>query len=165
MATKQWKSRGRQHYRRPKWIDTWPKAALVTNWHSRYPAIMLRALTRGGTHFFSGRGVRPGFLKCGACELTFASEKGGLWAEIFQIWRLVSWKFSNLGTCELKIFKFGGLWAKLWVKIEAVEAKISKFSQKGVLWTDSFAWNGNLASGRRGVKRGFSGPHIPIPPF
>ena len=48
-------------------------------------------------------------------------------------------KFPNLGACELKISKFGGLWAKIWVKIEAVEAKISKFSQKGVLWTDSFA--------------------------
>ena len=32
----------------------------------------------GGTQLFSGRGVRPRFLKCGACELTFASEKGGL---------------------------------------------------------------------------------------
>ena len=122
--------------------------------------------TRGGAlNFFSGRGVRPGFPKCGACELTFASEKGGLWAENFQIWGLVSGKFPNLGACELKISKFGGLWAKIWVKIEAVEAKISKFSQKGVLWTDSFAWNGTLASGRRGVKRGSSGPHIPIPPF
>ena len=29
-------------------------------------------------NFFAGRGVRPGFPKCGACELTFASEKGGL---------------------------------------------------------------------------------------
>ena len=32
----------------------------------------------GALNFFSGRGVRPGFPKCGACELTFASEKGGL---------------------------------------------------------------------------------------
>ena len=32
----------------------------------------------GALNFSSGRGVRPGFLKCGACELTFASEKGGL---------------------------------------------------------------------------------------
>ena len=119
----------------------------------------------GALNFFSGRGVRPGFPKCGACELTFASEKGGLWAENFQIWGLVSWKFPNLRACELKISKFGGLRAQIWVKIEAVEAKISKFSQKGVLWTDSFAWNGTLASGRRGVKRGSSGPHIPIPPF
>ena len=119
----------------------------------------------GALNFFSGRGVRPGFPKYGACELTFASEKGGLWAENFKIWGLVSWKLPNLGACELKISKFGGLWAKIWVKIEAVEAKISKFSQKGVLWTDSFAWIGTLASGRRGVKRGSWGPHIPIPPF
>ena len=115
-----------------------------------------QGLTPGGhSTFFSGRGVRPGFPKCGACELTFDSEKGGL----------VSGKFQNLGACELKISKFGGLWAKIWVKIEAVETKISKFSQKGVLWTDSFAWNGTLASGRRGVKRGSSGPHILIPTF
>ena len=32
----------------------------------------------GGTQLYSGRGVRPGFPKCGACELLFASEKGGL---------------------------------------------------------------------------------------
>ena len=127
---------------------------------------MCRSCAPGGAlNFISGRGVRPGFPKCGACELTFASEKGGLWVENFQIWGLVSWKFPNLGACELKISKFGGLWAKIWVEIEAVEAKISKFSQKGVLWTDSLAWNGTLASGRRGVKRGSSGPHIPIPPF
>ena len=43
----------------------------------------------------------------------------------------MSWKFQNLGA----------LWAKILAKIEAVEAKISKFSQKGVLLTDSFAWN------------------------
>ena len=61
------------------------------------------------------------------------------------------------GACELKISKFGGLWAKIWVKIEAVEAKISKVSQKEVLWTDSFAWNGTLASSRRGEKRGLQG--------
>ena len=54
----------------------------------------------GALNFVSGRGVRPGFPKCGACELMFASEKGAcelktskfgdLWAEIFQIWGLVS---------------------------------------------------------------------------
>ena len=47
--------------------------------------------------------LRP-WVWCGACELTFASEKGGLWAENFQIWGLVSWKFPNLGACELKIW-------------------------------------------------------------
>ena len=118
----------------------------------------------GALNIFSGRGVRPRFPKCGACDLTFASEKGGLWAENFHIWGLVSGKYPNLGACELKISKFWGLWAKIWVKIEAVAAKISKFSQKGVLWTDSFAWNGTLASGRRGVKRGSSGrtSHTPF---
>ena len=92
--------------------------------------------TRGGTQFFSGRprGVRPRFPKCGASNWHFLpqSEKGGLWAKNFQICGLVSWKFPNLGACELKISKFGDLWAKIWVKIEAVKAKIS---QKGVLWT------------------------------
>ena len=37
------------------------------------------------------------------------------------------------GASELKISQFGGLRTKIWAKIEAVEAKISKFSQKGVL--------------------------------
>ena len=131
----------------------------------RFPRSVVKVGPGGALNFFSGRGVRPGFPKFGACELTFASEKGGLWAKKFQIWGLVSWKFPNLGACELKISKFGGLWAKIWVKIEAVEAKISKFSQKGVLWTDSFAWNGILASGRRGVKRGVfraAHPHTPF---
>ena len=103
-------------------------------------------------------------LKRGVCGLKI-SKFGGLWTENFKICGLVSWKFPNLGACELKISKFGGLWAKIWVKIEAVEAKIFKFSQKGVLWTDTFAWNGTLANYRRGVKTGSSGPHIPIPPF
>ena len=40
---------------------------------------MNRSDPQGGhSTFFSGRGVRLGFRKCGACELTFASEKGGL---------------------------------------------------------------------------------------
>ena len=52
---------------------------------------------RGDSTFFSGRGVRPRFPKCGACELILASEKGGLWTENFQIWGLANWKFPNLG--------------------------------------------------------------------
>ena len=32
----------------------------------------------GALNFFSGRGVWSRFPKCGACELIFASEKGGL---------------------------------------------------------------------------------------
>ena len=107
--------------------------------------------------------MRPGFPKCGACELIFASEKGWLVNWKFPNLGLVNWKFPKSGACELKISKFGGLWAEIWVKIEAVEAKISKLSQKGLLWTDPFAWNGTLANCRRGVKRGSSGPHIPYP--
>ena len=38
--------------------------------------------------------------------------------------------------------KFVGLRAKIWAKNEAVESKISKFSQKGALWTGTFAWQG-----------------------
>ena len=57
----------------------------------------------GALNFFSGRGVRPRFPKCGACELILnCLWKGGL----------VNWKFPNLGACELKISKFGGLWAE-----------------------------------------------------
>ena len=62
-------------------------------------ALQLQRQTPGALNFFSGRGVRPGFLKCGACELAFASEKGGL----------VSGNFQNLEACELKISIFGGL--------------------------------------------------------
>ena len=53
----------------------------------------------GGTQlFFSGRGVRPGFPKCGACELILSLKEGA--CEL---------KISKFGACELKISKFGGL--------------------------------------------------------
>ena len=68
----------------------------------------------GGGHstFFSGKDVRPRFPKCGASELIFAYQRGVLGTEFF---------------------KFGGLRAKIWAKIDAVEAKISKFFSKGGL--------------------------------
>ena len=115
---------------------------------------MTKSRGGGGTQLFSGRVYGPDFRSVGLANWHLPLKRGAC-----------ERKISKFGACELKISKFGGLWAKIWVKIEAVEAKISKFSQKGVLWTDSFAWNGTLASGRRGVKRGSSGPHIPIPPF
>ena len=62
-----------------------------------------------GTHPFSGRGVQPGFPKCGACELIIASE---------------------IGSCELEIVIFWGLRAKIWAKIEVTEANISIFFLK-----------------------------------
>ena len=128
-------------------------------------AICGKKIPGGGHSTFFQVGVSsPDFRSVGLANWHLPL-KWGLVSGKFPNLGLVSWKFLNLGACELKITKFGGLWAKIWVKIEAVQAKISKFSQKGVLWTDSFAWNGTLASGRRGVKRGSSGPHIPIPPF
>ena len=71
--------------------------------------------TRGGgghSTFFQVGVCGPNFRSVGLGKLTIASEKGA---------------------CEWKISKFGGLCTKIWAKIEAVEAKISKFSQKGVL--------------------------------
>ena len=118
---------------------------------------------RGHSTFFQVGVCGPDFPKCGACELTFASEKGGLWAENFQIWGLVCWKFPNLGAWELKISKFGGLWAKIWVKIEAVEVKISKFSQKGVLWTDLLLEMGPLRAAGEACKGGLQGRTSPYP--
>ena len=65
--------------------------------------------------------MRPGFPKYGACELTFASEKGGLWAENFQIWGLVSWKFPNLGACE----------RRFWWKLRLLRLKFPNFLKRG----------------------------------
>ena len=74
--------------------------------------LVTELLPGGGTQLFSGRGVRPRFPKCGACELTFTSEKVGLVSEKFPnlgACKLKISKFPNLGACELKISKFGGL--------------------------------------------------------
>ena len=104
---------------------------------------------------------RPGalnFFQVGVCGPDFRSVGLANWCLPLKR-GLVNWKFPNLGACELKISKFGGLRAKTWAKIEAVQAKISKFSQKGILWTDSFAWNGTLANYRRGVKGVFRAAH------
>ena len=62
----------------------------------------------GARNFFSGRGVWPGFPKCGACELIFASEKGGLWTEIS--------KFGGLRTEN-----FPGLWTKIWLRLSRLK--------------------------------------------
>ena len=118
----------------------------------------------GGPQLFFQVGVCSRIFEVWGLRTDICLWKRGLWTENVQIWGLANWKCPNLGACELKISKVGGLWAKIWAKIEAVEVKISKFSHKGVLWTDSFAWNGTLANYRRGVKRRSSGPHIPIPP-
>ena len=111
--------------------------------------------------------MQPGFPKCGACELIFASEKGGLWTENFQIW----------GACELKISQFGGLWAEnfqIWglrAKIEAVEVKISKILKWGSceltlllemepLRTAGAAWSGGLLHPHTPLSRSVPPGHL-----
>ena len=61
------------------WGNVLPGGELQIDAKNSNFKIFESAVYGGGTlNFFSGRGVRPGFPKCGACELTFASEKGGL---------------------------------------------------------------------------------------
>ena len=109
----------------------------------------------GGGHstFFSGRGVRPGFLKCGACELTFASEKGGLWAENFQIWGLVSWKFPNLEACELKF----------WWKLRLLRLKFPNFLKRGSCELTLLLEMGPLRAAGEAWKGGLQGRTSPYP--
>ena len=121
----------------------------------------------GGTQlfFFQVRVLRPGFPKCGACELILASEKGGLRTDTC-LWKggLVNWKFLNLGACELKTFKFGGLRVNNLGENWGCRGYNFLIFSKGGLVNWLF-WNGTLMNCRRGVKRGSLGPHIPIPSF
>ena len=99
----------------------------------------------GALNFFTGRGVRPGFLKCGAYELTFASEKGGLWAVNFQIWGLVSWQFPNLGACELKFgWKLRLLRLKFPNFLKRESCELTLLLERGPLRTAGEAWKGGL---------------------
>ena len=99
----------------------------------------------GALNFFSGRGVRPGFPKCGAYELTFASEKGGLWAENFQIWGLVSWKFPSLGACELKFgWKLRLLRLKFPNFLKGGSCELTLLLEIGPLRAAGEAWKGGL---------------------
>ena len=102
---------------------------------------------------FSGRVCGLDFQNVGLANWYLALKEGVYWL-----------KMSNFGGLWAEISKFGGLKAKILAKIEAVEAKISKFSHKGDLWTDTFAWNGTLANYRRCKKGVFRAtlPHIPF---
>ena len=116
-------------------------------------SVLPRLTSRGALNFFSGRGVRPGFPKCGACELTFASEKGGLWAENFQIWGLVSWKFQNLGACELK---FG------W-ELRLLRLKFPNFLKRGSCELTLLLEMGPLRAAGEAWKGGLQGRTSPYP--
>ena len=106
---------------------------------------------RGALNFFQVGVCSPDFRNLGLANWYLPLKEGACKLKI------------HLGACELKVSKLRGLWAKIWAKIEAVEAKISKFSKDGVLWTDSFAWNVTLANYRRVVERGLQGRTSPYP--
>ena len=118
----------------------------------------------GGTQLFSGRGVcGPDFrsvglanwhlpLKRGACERKI-SKFGGLWAENFQIWGLVSWKFPNLGACELK---FG------W-KLRLFRLKFPNFLKRGSCELTLLMEMGPLRAAGEAWKGGLQGRTSPYP--
>ena len=127
--------------------NPWPECNIVYSWRqkSRKSQPEDNLPREGALNFFSGRGVRPGFPKCGACELTFASEKGGLWAENFQIWGLVSWKFPNLGACELKFgWKFRMLRLKFPNFLKRGSCELTLWLEMGPLRAAGEAWKGGL---------------------
>ena len=80
--------------------------------------------------------------------------KGGLVNANFKIWGLVSWKFSNLGACELK---FG------W-KLRLLRLKFPNFLKRGLVnWLFCLKWNPCERQERRekGVFRAAQ-PHTPF---
>ena len=105
--------------------------------------------------FFRYRGVRPGFPKCGACELIFDSEKGacelkiskfgGLWTKNFPILGLVSWKFSNWEACELKFGWKLRLWRLNFPNfLKRVSCKLTLLLEMEPLRTTGEAWKEGL---------------------
>ena len=119
----------------------------------------------GGGHstFFQVGVCGPGFqsvglanghlpLKRGACERKI-SKFGGLWAENFQIWRLVSWKFPNLGACELK---FG------W-KLRLFRLKFPNFLKRGSCELTLLLEMGPLRAAGEAWKGGLQGRTSPYP--
>ena len=96
----------------------------------------------GARNLFSGMGVQLGFLKSGACKLILSSEREGLLTEYVQIWSLSENLCKNWSCVEL--FPNSG-------------------SFKLILELFFIFLNG-AAKYRNGVKRGPSGPHIPIAP-
>ena len=91
-------------------------------------------------------------LKRGACERKI-SKFGGLWAKNFQIWGLVSWKFPNLGACELK---FG------W-KLRLLRLKFPNFLKRGSCELTLLLEMGPLRAAGEAWKGGLQGRTSPYP--
>ena len=119
--------------------------------------LVLRIWPGGGGHstFFQVGVCGPDFrsvglanwhlpLKRGACERKI-SKFGGLWAENFQIWGLVSWKFSNLGACELKFgWKLRLLRLKFPNFLKWGSCELTLLLEMGPLRAAGEAWKGGL---------------------
>ena len=118
---------------------------------------MWRELTPGETlNFHFGIGVRPEGSNRGVCEWTTAEfgtivnwQNVALWTEVWPNLRLLNWTLCQFWGYELNIFKNLQFWG---------ESRVLKTEKKK-------CWNGGLASGKEGVKKGSSGPHIPVPHF
>ena len=83
-------------------------------------------------------------LKRGACERKI-SKFGGLWAENFQIWGLVSWKFPNFGACELKCgWKLRLLRLKFPNFLKRGSCELTLLLEMGPLRAAGEAWKGGL---------------------
>ena len=124
-------------------------------WRIQEALDLKRLLGGGALNFVSGRDVRPGFPKCGACELIFAFEKGGcelkiskfggMWTENFKIWGLVSWKCPNLGACELKFgWKLRLQRLKFPNFLKRGSCELTLLLEMGPLRTTGEAWKGGL---------------------
>ena len=127
--------------------------------------VFIWRIIRGGGHstFFQVGVCGPDFrsvglanwhlpLKRGACERRI-SKFGGLWAENFQIWGLVSWKFPNLGACELK---FG------W-KLRLLRLKFPDFLKRGSCELTLLLEMGPLRAAGEAWKGGLQGRTSPYP--
>ena len=103
-------------------------------------------------------------LKRGACERKI-SKFEGLWAENFQIWGLVSWKFPNLGACELKFgWKSRLLRLKFPNFLKRGSCELTLLLEMGPLWAAGEAWKGGLQGRTSPYSLSRSVPPPPPPP-
>ena len=82
-------------------------------WKSNQSPLSHWINTWGGTQSFFQVGVCcPDFRSVGLANWHLPLKRGACERNISTFEACVSWKFPNLGACELQISKFGGLWAE-----------------------------------------------------
>ena len=112
----------------------------------------------GDLTFFQVGVFGPDFRSVGLANWHLLLKRGGgLWVENFQIWGLVSWKFPNLGPCELKISQFG------W-KLRLQRLKFPNFLKRGSCELTLLLEMGPLRAAGEAEKGVFRAthPHIPF---